>query len=131
MKQERRAFGKTLVLAVLAAALLVLGALLILKSPNRVTEFAPDYTHAAFARIHVGVSADRVLELIGEPLTTSTHETAESWHYSLPEVAESHMSVRCVVIDSRTRTVVRVEQRARFDYLTQVLPGGSDHAYGE
>jgi len=134
MKRRRPASGRALLLLVVAAAMTGIVLLLVLKSPDRATEFAPGYTTAAFARVNPGVHAARVLELLGEPLAKTSEGTTESWYYALPKVSPDHMSVRCVVIDARLRTVLRVDNRTRFDYFGQFFAGGDgleDQAYGD
>lgn len=60
------------------------------------TEYAPGYSDDAFSAVHAGMSGQRVLELLGEPLQrVSSEGHAETWRYSRSP-SDSHYGVRAI-----------------------------------
>lgn len=126
MNGPRPASGKALLVVLVLAALGGIGAVLVVNAPDHVTEFAPEYTAAAFDSIHVGLAEASVLELVGEPLEKSSDDKTMTWTYARPTGDPEHTVIRRVAFDRRLRTVVRIDRHTRFDYFGQLFSDEDD-----
>ncbi|MFP2960797.1 outer membrane protein assembly factor BamE [Myxococcus sp. 1LA] len=78
------------------------------------THFAPGYSWLAFRRVQPGMSRDKVMTLLGEPI--SVHDTPSEgtlWRYS-HSPTDSHCSMRSVSF-SKSGVVTRVVHKYYVD----------------
>ena len=69
------------------------------------TEFSTGYTDTRFKNVTLGVEAEEVQELLGEPLQKTNREAFEIWSYSRPR-GESHYRVREIILSEESHRVV-------------------------
>ncbi len=122
---RRRLFRLLLVLAIVTPFILLLVGLM-KSSPYAATRYAKGYDPEAFSQIHVGDDAVRIRLLLGEPLSIPIGgDGREYWHYSQPAASPGHMVRRCVIIDGDSNTVVGIDDKVKWDYLSHIFSGGN------
>jgi len=77
------------------------------------THYAPGYSERRFHEVAVGQSREEVLAQLGEPLKKWSHDTSESWAYSMSP-RDTHYWNRVVIFDAAGR-VSRVHSELYLD----------------